>query len=146
MKKLILFPFLFIFAGIAQVFSANPIPSYNVKVNFRANFQEMKGPSTNLNAKERRIMNIETSTSSPNAGKSASISTVYVYKMNGSKVLGPFYIGCGELLTVEIDNSRWGAVIEVQDPEEHITADVWIGSGSASKGISQTNPFFPAGL
>lgn len=130
MKKLsLLFTVLF-FAGITQLFAAKPIPSFNVKVSDKANFQEMK---TNLpgipGMKEKRLMNIETTTSVPNTGKSFFTAIVYVYKLNGSKVFGPFYVEPGELLTVPIDNGKWGVAMEMVHPSQHIEASVWTNKG-----------------
>jgi hypothetical protein len=140
MKKLLLATLVFFFAETAQLFSANPIPSYNIKVNTSANFQEMSDDCQgNQATKERRLMNIQTSTSSPTNNMLSINSIVYVYKLNGNKILGPFVVGCGEILSVEIDNNKWGTYITLENPETTILASVWIGSHAITQSSIQTN-------
>ena len=146
MKKLLLIPFVFLFIGTTQSFCINPIPSYNVKVTARANFLEtgiyLSGNQTN---KEKRLMNIETSTASAPPSKSLSLtrSIVYVYKHDGNQILGPFYIEYGQLLSVPIDNSLWGVIIGEENPGNEMLVDVWDSKGPNSQANGQTNSVFP---
>jgi hypothetical protein len=130
MKKLRLIATIVLLTGTLKLFAAHPIPSYNVQVTNRANFQEMT--QNNSQAKEKRIMNIQTNSVTMNSA-SGSVSVVFVYKLNGHKRLGPYYLECGDQLSVEIDNSKWGVVMELQSPWDPVLASVWIGQGSVTK-------------
>jgi hypothetical protein len=130
MKKILLFTMILLLAGTTVLFAINPIPSYGTKVTFRANFQE-KNNGTSPGEKERRQMNIQTSTAS--SGKSqGSVAVVYVYRLQGHKAKGPFYVHPGELLTVEINNKKWGVAMELLDPGAQMLANVWIEGNSKS--------------
>jgi hypothetical protein len=109
MKKLMLISVLVCFAGINQLFSANPIPSYNVLVTGRAIFQEGTKPiSGNTVSDERRQMNVQTSTASPTNGFALLIVAVKVYRLDGAITMGPYYLQVGQSLGVRIDDKRWG--------------------------------------
>jgi len=130
MKKLRLIATIVLLTGTLKLFAAHPIPSYNVQVSNRANFQETT--QNNSMAKEKRIMNIQTNTATLSPG-SGSIAVVYVYKLNGHKTLGPFYLKCGDQLSVGIDNSKWGVAMELQGPGNPVLTSVWIAHGSHTK-------------
>jgi hypothetical protein len=113
MKKLLLITVFVCVAAISQAFAANPIPSYNVLVNGRAVFQESSKPiigGTNT-TKERRQMNVQTSVASPTAGFSQSIVVTSVYRLDGTIVLGPYYLVVGQRIAVGIDNQTWGVSV-----------------------------------
>jgi len=143
MKKLLLITLVLLIAGSLQLFPANPIPSYDLKMTFRANFQENNFGQT---GKEKRQMNIETSTSShtpTNKPIHGDDAIVYLYKVHGNKVLGPYEVAYGEVLTVPIDNSEWGVVIELTDPGTTALASVWTGSNNNSMTTLQPDSWFP---
>jgi hypothetical protein len=98
-----------------QSFAQYPIPSYDVSVRSRANFQESQ-PS-----RGRRNMNIKVQ-----CGGIALIATcqatVWVYSLDGQTVLGPYTVNGGETLTVPIDDREGGVYIQTEDI---ITVDVW---------------------
>ena len=148
MKKLLLITLVLLIAGPLQLFPANPIPSYDLKMTYRANFQEKHfGQTGNQTGKEKRQMNIETSASTPVGGSiennSGDDAIVYLYKVNGNKVLGPYEVSYGEILTVPIDNSAWGVIIELSDPEATALASVWTGSDNKSMTTLQPDSWFP---
>jgi len=127
MKKLLLITLALLFTGTMQLFSANPIPSYDVKVTNKANFQEKNNNLFGSQpGKERRQMNIETSTASSTGNEAGKGTTVYVYQLDGGKVLGPFFVAYGDQLTVEINDFEWGAVIELDKTGTKAIASVWI--------------------
>ena len=67
--------------------------------------------------KERRMMNIETSVASPTAGFAHSIIVTTLYRLDGSGItMGPYYLVCGQSLSVLIDNKIWGVNIVTVDP------------------------------
>jgi|WetSurMetagenome_2_1015567.scaffolds.fasta_scaffold443118_1 hypothetical protein len=115
MKKLLIISVLVCFAGL-QLFAVNPIPSYNVLVLGRASFQEIRNVAGNNVEKEKRLMNIQTSTASPGSGisKGLSIVSITVYRLDRRVTLGPFYIYCGQSLQVSIDTSAWGVDVVTQ--------------------------------
>jgi len=122
MKKFIL---LFILAAMicfsSKTFAQYPIPSYNVSVRSRADFQE-KNP-----AKGRRVMNIKVQcVGGKNLGTCQA--TVWVYSLDGQTILGPYTVYGGEILSVPIDDREWGVYVESDD---EITVDVWISTGEA---------------
>jgi len=146
MKKSLLITFVLLIAGSLQLFPAKPIPSFDVKMTVRANFQEKHIGQT---GKEKRQMNIETSTATPvwgtNENPPGGDAIVYLYKLNGSKVLGPFEISNDDVLTVPIDNSEWGVVIEMTKPGPSVLASVWTSEDSPSAANLQPGSWFPQG-
>jgi hypothetical protein len=139
MKKLTLLIALIFIIGTARTYAVNPIPSFNTKITYRANFQELKGGNNN---KEKRQMNVET-TSSATPEMSQGTAIVYVYKLVGNEYLGPFYLDPGEVLTVDIDNSKWGVVMELEKPGTELYANVWIDASPKLLGEVQPDFLFP---
>jgi len=119
MKKLFLISVLVCLAGLNQLFAANPIPSYNVLVSGKANFQESVKSKSSGPSKEKRQMNIETSTSTatppPSTGMGRAVVVAMLYKLDGSASMGPYYIGVGQSLSIGIDGSAWGVNIAAPD-------------------------------
>lgn len=117
MKKLLLISVLVCFAGL-QLFASNPIPSYNVLVQDRASFQETPPPFIgNVPKDEKRQMNIETTSSSGgSAALGASIVIVNVYRLDGRGSMGPYYLICGQSLSVFVDDKSWGVNVMANDP------------------------------
>jgi hypothetical protein len=139
MKKPILLIALIFIIGISSTYSVNPIPSFNAKVTYRANFQEVKGGNTN---KEKRQMNVETTCSATGEIPDGT-TVVYIYKLVGNEILGPYYLDPGEMLTVDIDASKWGVVMEVEKPGTQLYASVWIEGNPKLIGEVGTDYFFP---
>jgi len=48
---------------------------------------------------------------------------VWVFTIDQTTILGPFYLGCDQILEVPIDDRAWGVLIESED---EILVDVWI--------------------
>ena len=122
MRKLILLSVVLFFGGLnimmAQFAGVNPIPSYNYQMTEEyAGFQEL-GPENQT--REKRDMTVEVTTSSRDETRISA--TVWIVKKNGSKVLGPYTISANELLSVEIDNGKWGAIIQCGSD---INVSVW---------------------
>jgi hypothetical protein len=127
MKKLLLISVLVCLAGLNQIFAANPIPSFNVLVTGRATFQESTKPIGRIiPGKERRMMNIQTSTASPTNGVANSIISATVYRLDGTLTLGPYYIVCGQSLVVGVDDKPWGVIVLTGVPAKF---SVWASSG-----------------
>ena len=120
MKKLILITALVCLAGLNQLFAVNPIPSYNVFVSGKSAFQESGKPGDNgTPGKERRQMNIETSSAStppPSTGFGRPMVSVVLYQIDGHNSMGPYYIYVGQSLSVGIDDSPWGVSINSESP------------------------------
>jgi len=120
MKKLLLISVLVCFVGLSQLFAINPIPSYNVKVIGKASFQELGKPFISVNniiTKEKRQLNVETTISSGGgkSGLSNSIVAISVYRLDGQITMGPYFLICGQSLTVGIDDQPWGVNLIAQD-------------------------------
>ena len=126
MKKLFLISVLVCLAGLNQLFAANPIPSYNVLVSGKANFQETVKSKSAGPSKEKRQMNIETSTSTatppPSTGMGRAVVVAMLYQLDGTATMGPFYIPIGQSLSVGIDGSPWGVNIGSADG---VLVSVW---------------------
>jgi hypothetical protein len=118
MKKLLIISVLLCFAGF-KLLAVNPIPSYNVLVQGKVTFQEAVpsvGGGAGLFAKEKRMMNIQTHTASPSTGiKLTSIIAITVYRLDHRISYGPYYIYCGQSLSIGIDNSYWGVDVYTAD-------------------------------
>jgi|GEM_PF-709751 hypothetical protein len=95
-----------------------PIPSYNVLVETSALFQE----NIPGNCKARRKINVHINTSSK-PDSIPCIAEVYIYSLDHQDVLGPYYVNCGETLSVEIDDREWGTTVTTTIPVE---VSVWI--------------------
>ena len=124
MKK-ILFISIFFIASLswahsnAQGITVYPIPSFNVNINSLTNFRENRISQSLMQTEGKRVLDVEVKT--PSNGLNCQ-ATVWVYTLDYSTVLGPFTINCGEPLSVVIDDSQWGVLIE---PESEVTVDVW---------------------
>lgn len=139
-SKLLAVVLLFLFCGSKQAFSQYPIPSYNVNVTSWANFQEhplSSGVSTrNSNnaggvgsPMAKRNMNVQVNCCGF-ASTDSCKATVRVYSLDGEKILGPFTVYGGDILSVPIDDRDWGVIVST---EVDITVDVWIGSDGSKK-------------
>lgn len=129
-KKLLPVVLLFFLCGFQQAFSQFPIPSYNVTVTSKANFQETQ-TSIGLVASPmaKRTMNIKINCAGISSNGTCQ-ATVWVYSLDGQTILGPFTAYGGEVLSVPIDGRAWGVIVSTEDD---ITVDVWIGSGGSDE-------------
>ncbi len=118
MKKifLITISILMVTAVFAKAKAANPIPSYNVPVSGSIFFQENNDHPGNYDpSKERRDINVSNDGSGTNRPES-SVLTVYIYRLDQSIILGPFFVTAGETLTVPIDGYHWGVFTQTNSP------------------------------
>ena len=123
MKNTFGFLILFLFMAISglngQTVPTYPIPSYNITVNGYANFANIHS-TTPDNTKGKRQVSIHLK-SGPLADTNC-VSTVWVYSLDQTSILGPYTVNCGETLTVDIDERDWGVLVE---SEEQVIVDVW---------------------
>jgi hypothetical protein len=125
MKKITLLAAFLIFAGmnvlLAQKQKANTIPSFKFHLTtVYTTFQEQNSTG-NTQQREKRDMEVVISSS---AGAPAPIpATVWVANEKGTEVLGPYEVFDGELLSVPIDNGKWGVVINCT---WDANVDVWV--------------------
>jgi hypothetical protein len=121
MKKLLLIIY---YSGIALSMNAQyPIPSYNVPLCPRATFTE-KGivPQSKKNAPAgKKILIIHIGHMTPDTIR--NMITVYVYSLDGTTILGPFYVTSDTTLTIPIDEREWGVLVNDQCEVE---VSVWI--------------------
>ena len=122
MKKLILLIVVLFFGGLnimmAQFAGINPIPSYNFQMTTEyAGFEELEPVNQ---TREKRDMTVEVTSSSRDETRISA--TVWMVKKNSTKVLGPYTIYVNELLSVEIDNGKWGVIIQCGSD---INVSVW---------------------
>ena len=116
MKNLFLVvTFILMLCGFQQTHAQQPIPSYNVSVKTRANFQESQ-PS-----RGKRNMNIKVQCSGISLAPTCQ-ATIWVYSLDGQTIFGPFTVSGGETLSVPIDGREWGVFVQTEDT---ITVDVW---------------------
>ena len=108
------------FAGqvSAQITKPYPIPSYNVIVTDPAAFEETVTPATK--AKRNVIINVKPGIASDSGSCGAS---VIVYSLDLQTILGPYFVSCGETLTVPIDEREWGVIVTADIPVE---VSIWI--------------------
>ncbi|HNY02096.1 MAG TPA: hypothetical protein PKG48_05900 [Bacteroidales bacterium] len=115
MKRVLLL--LFLVTGLSLLtLGQNPIPSYNVPVFYRANFQEPAGTDVTRNMEKKSVHVVV-------GGSAGNMALVYLYTQDSATVLGPFNVFAGQSLVVEIDDRDWGVFVESED---HVTVDVWI--------------------
>lgn len=98
----------------------NPIPSYNVPVFHRANFQE--GVSKNSHGDITRGKRLIKTRMIGSSVTPPCYGWIWIYSLDLLDVFGPFYLECGDTLAQEVDEREWGVYIE---SECHVTADVW---------------------
>jgi hypothetical protein len=120
MKKLLLVSLLVICAAsFLPVHGQHPIPSYATSVNGRALFVSdssfMDGKTT---IKIKRICSM-----SGGVPESPDPVAVWVFTIDQTTILGPFYLGCDQVLEVPIDDREWGVLVESDD---EVIVDVWI--------------------
>jgi hypothetical protein len=116
MKKIILLTIsILMISAVSFAKKSNPIPSYNVALKANAYFQEDFKPNVNTPLDEKRDMTIENGGGSVH-GPEGSYLMVYVYRLDGSITLGPFFIPAGSSKTVAIDGNRWGVYAQTNNP------------------------------
>ena len=106
-----------------QTLAQYPIPSYDVSVKGRANFQESQ------TSRGRRNLNVKVQCGGI-ALSGTCQATVWVYSLDGQTVLGPYTVNGGETLTVPIDEREWGVYIQTEDI---ITVAVWVTAEKSLK-------------
>jgi hypothetical protein len=95
----------------------NPIPSYKVPVFNKSYFQEDSSkPSTYSPSDEKRDMNVSNEGSAGGNRPGSTSVIVYVYRLDGAIVLGPFEIPAGETRAIQIDGYRWGVIAQSNYP------------------------------
>jgi hypothetical protein len=110
MKKIILLAISILMVTAAIARTTNPIPSYNVPLKGSAIFQENNPrPTHNDNTDEKRDMTVSNDGTAGNGnGMQGAVIAIYVYRLDGSKTYGPFFIPAGTSKTVSIDGKSWG--------------------------------------
>jgi hypothetical protein len=109
MKKL--FALVVFLLSFTATFAVNPIPSYETPCSGTCYFIESASSiGTGTLTDERREMNVESSnpTLSPTTQE---VAVVYFYRLDGTRVLGPYYLPQGGFLNVKIDGKPWGVSI-----------------------------------
>jgi hypothetical protein len=126
MKKILFLAVSFLMVSAIFVRAGNPIPSINFQLKKTATFQEgIQGPNNNSFSDERRDMNVSNDGSGGNGHRPERHAVkVYIYRLDGSKTKGPYFVGPGETLTVPIDGHQWGVYASSQHPS---IISVWIG-------------------
>ncbi|MCX6246372.1 MAG: hypothetical protein NTW10_01450 [Bacteroidetes bacterium] len=88
--------------------SGLPIPSYNFPLKSSAYFQEdLSRPGHNNFSDEKRDVNV-TNEGAAGSGPVGSAIIVYVYRLDGTTTMGPYYVPSGETRTISIDGHSWG--------------------------------------
>ena len=117
-----------LFFGISTVYSQNypvyTIPSYNVTVEGFADF--MKTLSVQKKNGEKAERKVIVHLKSANNPLQSCEATVWIYSLDLVTVLGPFQLGCGDEISVDIDDRDWGVMV---DSSDKIVVDVWFEEG-----------------
>jgi hypothetical protein len=122
-KTMILLGLVFFVCGLSSSFAQSttvyPIPSFNFQMNEpEVTFFEVKNVSTTY--REKRDMEVVVNTRSTSSN--SFFATVFVFKVNPMKILGPYIVFSGQQLTVPIDNAKWGVRVKSDHAAE---VDVW---------------------
>ena len=104
-----------------------PIPSYNIAVLGNADFEEGYSDIMPSQTEGKRILNVQTYMISN--GASGCDITVWVFTLDRQTILGPYTLGCDDLLSVEIDSNLWGCLVQAG---KEVTVAVYIGDGSSA--------------
>ncbi len=137
MKKFVLILSALIIALGFQVLAVKPIPSFHVPMFNIANFQEKSHPGK-WGAKEKRDMNVQSTVAS---GGPKATAAIWIYRLDFSTILGPFYLEDNDKITVEIDEHEWGTLVFTSD---RMDISVWVdkaGEGGTKPGAE--NLFMP---
>jgi hypothetical protein len=126
MKKILFLAFAFLMVSAIFARAGNPIPSFDYQLKKTASFQEgIQGPNNNSFSDERRDMNVSNDGSGGNGhGIGRHSVIIFVYRLDGSKMKGPYFVDPGETVTVPIDGQPWG--VYAYSPFPSIIS-VWIG-------------------
>jgi len=108
-----------------QVIPVYTIPSYNISVNGLANFRENYSSGNPNQIQEKREVNVQIK-----CGTRDCQAIVWVYRLDRSIILGPYTVDCDNTLTVEVDGSEWGVLVQ---SEEGVFVDVWFGQAELLK-------------
>jgi len=131
---LLLFMLFGCFTVYSQGFPRYPIPSYNIPVTGFADFANQVSTNQQSFSLEKKqqcvpagprhiIIRISAVT---DPGQSCQ-ATVWVYSLDLTTVLGPYYLSCGDEISVPIDDRQWGVMV---DSEDKVVVDVWYDDGS----------------
>jgi hypothetical protein len=125
MKKNVIISALFVFFSImvmSQTGPNYPIPSYNVPIDSGYAFFQERGNIALLDkTREKQEVDVRIIRRIP--GISDCHAHVWIYSLDGVDTLGPYFVQCGETLTVEIDERDWGVLVET---DSNVLVDVWI--------------------
>ena len=120
---------MFVFGEFQNVFAQYPIPSNNVSVRERANFQESQPE------RGKRKINVWVQCNGSGFVGTCQ-ATVWIYSLDGQTVFGPYTVYGGETLTIPIDDREWGVYIQTNN---NITVDVWTSSDDSMKPVGLLN-------
>jgi hypothetical protein len=87
-----------------------PIPSYSTPVMNYANFTEQmqSAPGQGDNSEKR---DIEVSNDTPTYYPSLDQAIVFVYRLDYSKIQGPYLLPQNGSITIRVDQKAWGVVV-----------------------------------
>jgi hypothetical protein len=135
MKKIILISVMLMFVSLNYLVASKPIPAYNVKINSTTNFIERGGGNSGFTFTEgRRQVNVESSTT--HTGPISGYTFVYVYKLDFSVVLGPFKLYPDNVLSVDIDEDKWGVLVQT---DQDLSITIWISYDNNAQNIHNQN-------
>jgi hypothetical protein len=135
MKKIILISVMLMFVSMNYLVASKPIPAYNVKIASIANFMERGGGSSGFTFTDgKRQMNVESSTT--HTGPLSGYTYVYIYKLDYSVILGPYRLYPDDVLSVDIDEDKWGAIVQTN---QDLSISIWISYDSNVQNINNEN-------
>jgi hypothetical protein len=120
--KILVVGFIIIFSVIQSVQGQYSIPAYNALVEYKADFQENNHDNCigDITLSKREI---KVGVKTIGFTMAYCKATVWVYSLDKETVYGPYTVYNDEILSVVIDQRKWGVFIECEEP---VVADVWI--------------------
>jgi len=110
LKKIIFLTISILLVLVVFADPTNPIPSFDYQLRNSAIFQEVNsGPSNPAPPNEKRDMNVSNDGSAGHGkGHVVEAVVIYIYRLDGGKTHGPFFVAPGETVTIPIDGHKWG--------------------------------------
>lgn len=94
------------------------IPSFNVVFIGKVTFEETTQPTF----RGRRDINVKQQCVGNSIAEETKVITIWICTDDMSTVLGPYYLGCNETLSIPVDDGPWIVTVET---DYEAVVDVW---------------------
>jgi len=132
---------MYCFGIVLNIYAQYPIPSYSVPIFPKGTFNQfgITPGSGEDGPMDKRAVGVQVLQTMPDS--ETNIVTIYVYNLQDSTVLGPYYVTGDSTLYVPIGDGDWGVLVE---SEEKVVVSVWIQDyvtlSDAGSGYSMIEP------